>query len=399
MSELTQSPSAPQATGWSVGRVLLALLPLLGLGIVIALIFLTGTGLGSSQLPPFEELTIERITLPEAGLIEVTVVNGGPDPVTVAQVSIDEAFWHFTMEPSQTVPRLGRATLRLPYPWVPDEAHALSILTSTGASFEGEVPLAVLTPGFSWALLLRYALLGFYVGVVPVALGLAWQPFLRHIGRTGLNVVLSLTVGLLLYLFVDTLLEALEVAATLPGAIGGTPLVWLLMLLTVLGIEAVGGQRTQQSRLAVATLIALGIGLHNLGEGLAIGAALAAGEAALGTFLVIGFTLHNITEGIGIAAPLAHQRPPLWQLAALGLLAGAPAILGTWLGGFAYSPLLTTIFLAIGTGAILQVVWAVGRLLLRDAQRHQEPLITWPSLAGLALGVAIMYATALLVTV
>lgn len=399
MSDLTQSPATPRAAGWSVGRVLLALLPLLGLGIVIALIFMTGTGLGTSQLPPFEELTIERITLPEPGLIEIAVVNGGPDPVTVAQVSVDEAFWHFTMEPSQTVPRLGRATLRLPYPWVPDEAHAISLLTSTGAVFEGEVPLAVQTPGFSWALLLRYALLGFYVGVVPVALGLAWQPFLRHIGRTGLNVVLSLTIGLLLYLFVDTLLEALEVAGTLPGAFGGPPLVWLLVPLTVLGIEAVGGRRTQQSRLAIAALIALGIGLHNLGEGLAIGAALASGEAALGTFLVIGFTLHNITEGIGIAAPLAHQRPPLWQLAALGLLAGAPAILGTWLGGFAYSPLLTALFLAIGAGAILQVVWAVGRLLLGDAQRHEEPLIAWPNLVGLVLGVAIMYATALLVTI
>ncbi|MBA3531653.1 MAG: ZIP family metal transporter [Ardenticatenales bacterium] len=399
MSEITQEPPRLASTGWRLGHVLLALLPLLGLGIVIALIVMTGAGLTPSNLPPFEELTIQRIVLPEPGHMRVELVNGGPDPVTVAQVLVDDAFWQFTMEPQQTVPRLGQATIHLAYPWVEGEAHAVRLLTSTGVTFDGEVPLAVATPGFSWELFLRYALLGFYVGVVPVALGLAWHPFLRQMGRTGLNVILSLTVGLLVFLFIDTLLEALEVAATLPGAFSGQPLVWMLTLLTTLALLAVGGRRGDRSRLAVATMIAFGIGLHNLGEGLAIGAALAAGEAALGTFLVIGFTLHNITEGIGIAAPLAQERPPLRQFIALGALAGAPAILGTWIGGFAYSPLLTTVFMAIGAGAILQVIWEVGRMLVRDAQRHQEPLVSWPTFAGLTLGIAIMYATALLVTV
>lgn len=213
MSETTtRQPAAP---GWGIGRVLLVLLPLLGLGLVIALIFLTGTGLGTSNLPPIEELTIERITLPEPGLIKLSIVNGGPDPVTVAQVQVDDAYWQFEMEPEQTVPRLGRATIQIPYPWVEAEAHAILLLTSTGATFEGEVPVAFQTPGFDWETLLRYALLGFYVGVVPVALGLAWHPFLRNVGRTGLNVVLSLTVGLLVFLFIDTLMEALEIAATL----------------------------------------------------------------------------------------------------------------------------------------------------------------------------------------
>lgn len=395
MSEIIkESTGKPGAS-----RVLLGLLPLLGLGVAIALIFLTGTGLGNSNFPPIEELTIERITLPEAGLITLELINGGPDPVTVAQVLVDDAFWQFTMTPNQTIPRLGRATIQVPYPWVQDEAHAIVLITSTGITFEGEVELAVTTPSFSWELLLRYALLGFYVGIVPVGLGLAWHPFLRQMSRTGLNAILSLTVGLLVFLFLDTLLEALEVAATLPGVFSGEPLVWLLTLLTLLGLQAISGRRAQQSQLAVATMIALGIGLHNLGEGLAIGAALAAGEAALGTFLVIGFTLHNITEGIGIAAPIASERPPLWQFIALGALAGAPAILGTWIGGFAYSPFSTTIFMAIGAGAILQVIWAVGQMLVRDAKRHNEPVVGWPNLAGLTLGIVIMYATALLVTV
>ncbi|HBY97887.1 MAG TPA: metal transporter, partial [Chloroflexi bacterium] len=318
---------------WSASRLLLALLPLLGLGVVVALIFVTGTGLGTRALPPIEELTIERITLPQPGLITLEVVNGGPDPVTVAQVAVDDAYWQFSIEPDRTVPRLGRATIRIPYPWVHGEAHAVTLLTSTGVTFEGEVPVAVETPGFDWALLLRYALLGFYVGVAPVALGLAWYPFLRQVGRTGINVILSLTVGLLVFLFVDTLLEALDVAGALPAVFSGAPLVWLVTLLTLLVLLAIGGRRAQRSRLAVATLIALGIGLHNLGEGLAIGAALAAGEVVLGNFLLVGFTLHNITEGVGIAAPVARERPALWQFVALAGLAGTPAILGTWIGG------------------------------------------------------------------
>ncbi|MGH2544122.1 MAG: ZIP family metal transporter, partial [Ardenticatenaceae bacterium] len=196
MSETAQNARMTKRR-WDAGRVLLALLPLLGLGILLALIFLTGTGLGTRDLPPVEELTIARVALPEEGLITVEVVNGGPDPVTVAQVLVDDAYWQHTIEPDQTIPRLGRATIRILYPWVQDEAHSIILLSSTGVAFEGEVPLAVQTPSFDWTLLLRYALLGLYVGVVPVALGLAWHPFLRQVGRTGLNVVLSLTVGLL----------------------------------------------------------------------------------------------------------------------------------------------------------------------------------------------------------
>jgi ZIP family zinc transporter len=190
----------------------------------------------------------------------------------------------------------------------------------------------------------------------------------------------------------------LEIAAILPGAFSGQPLVWMLTMLTVLVLMAVSQRVGPTSRWIIAAMIALGIGLHNLGEGLAIGAALASGEAALGVFLVIGFTLHNITEGVGIAAPLAREQTPWWRLALLGILAGAPAILGTWIGGFAYSPLFTTIFLAIGAGAILQVVYAVGELLWQDAQKHQEPFASRVNVAGLAIGIAIMYFTALLVT-
>ncbi len=128
------------------------------------------------------------------------------------------------------------------------------------------------------------------------------------------------------------------------------------------------------------------------------------GEAALGSFLVIGFTLHNITEGIGIAAPLLPgkggeeaQDPRLRSFVLLSLLAGAPAILGAWLGGFAFSPFLATLFLGIGAGAIWQVIVEVGGLLRRYAEAEELPLVSWMNLAGFLAGIAVMYLTAFLV--
>jgi ZIP family zinc transporter len=219
-----------------------------------------------------------------------------------------------------------------------------------------------------------------------------------------MNFVLALTVGLLAFLVIDTLEAAMEVAVELPGVFSGIPLVVLLTLLTLLGL--LGAERLfrrgreEASRLGTSYRIAFGIGLHNLGEGLAIGAAFALGETALGVFLVLGFTLHNVTEGVGIAAPiLRERRPHIAHFAGLALLAGGPAILGTWIGGFAFSNLLATIFLAVGAGAILQVIYEVTRLLLRDSARTKIPALSAPNLGGLTVGIAVMYVTALLVSV
>lgn len=389
--------------GRGPGWVLLGLVPLLGLGILLALIVLNGTGLVRDDLPPVEDLTVERVALPTENEIVVHVRNGGPDPVTISQVSVNEALWDFEIGPDATVPRLGSAEITIPYTWVEGEAYGIGLISGTGTTFEAEVPVAILTPGFSSGTLWRYVAIGVYVGVVPVALGLLWFPFLRRLGASGINFVLALTVGLLVFLALDTLLEAVEVAGALPGVFSGIPLVLLVALLTLLGLLATAGLfrrgREEASRLGTSYRIALGIGLHNLGEGLAIGAAFALGEAALGTFLILGFTLHNITEGIGIAAPILKERPKLVHFAWLALLGGGPAIVGTLLGGFAYSNLASTIFLAVGAGAILQVIYEVTRLLLKDSARAKTPALSAPNLGGLTAGIAIMYATALLVSV
>ncbi len=390
--------------GRGPGWVLLGLLPLLGLGVLLALIVVNGAGVERDDLPPVEDLTIERVTMPTENEFVVSVTNGGPDPVTVAQVNVDDALTGFEMESGNPIPSLGSEEITIPYSWVEGDAYGIVLFTNLGTTFETEEPVpAFLTPGFSSETFFQYALIGFYVGVVPVALGMLWFPFLRRLGTSGINFVLALTVGLLVYLVLDTLLEAGEIAIKLPGAFSGIPMVILISLLTLLGLlgteRLFRRGRTEASRLGTSYRISLGIGLHNLGEGLAIGAAFALGEAALGTFLVLGFTLHNITEGVGIAAPILKEKPKLMHFAWLVLLAGAPAILGTWIGGFAFSNLAAAIFLAIGAGAILQVIYEVTRLLLKDSAENKTPVLSAPNLGGLTAGIVIMYATALLVSV
>ena len=198
------------------------------------------------------------------------------------------------------------------------------MLSKTGAAFKKEIEVAVATPQADAGNLVPQALLGAFVGIVPVVIGLLFYPALRGIGRNGLDFVLALTVGLLAFLFIDTLHEAFEMVASAAPAFQGHAMVLLGAAAAFLVLFAVGRRHGTPTGLALATYMALGIGLHNLGEGLAVGAAFAAGAAGLGTFLVLGFTLHNVTEGIGIAAPLVGSRPSLTTFAGLALLGRRP---------------------------------------------------------------------------
>lgn len=401
------------------------LIPLVAIVLMLLIFAYTNPlGLFTANLPPIEDLSFERIRVLEDGF-EVTLVNGGPDPVTVAQVLVDEAYWQYQISPSNTIPRLGRATVQIPYPWVEFEPHEIVILTNTGLTFNGEVPLATVTPTPGLQEFLAYGLLGVYVGIIPVGLGMLFYPAMRKLGRKWLGFILSLTIGLLVFLLVDTFMEGLEFALELPGVFQGIPLILIAALLTWLVLLAIGSQRKKsigddpyRQALYVATIIALGIGLHNLGEGLAIGVAFSIGEAALGSFLVIGFMLHNITEGVGIVAPLVPgkkkkddskepteagepaqemMRPSIWVFVGLVLLAGVPAIFGAWIGGFAFSPFLTALFLGIAVGAIWQVIVEVVGLLRNYSEHDGTPLVSWMNLGGFVMGIAIMYLTAFLV--
>src|SRR6185295_7074128 len=317
------------------------------------------------EAPPVEVLRIQRIELaPEE--FTVSVLNDGPDPAKIAQVQVDDAYWSFVQEPAGELRHLGRATLRIPYPWVHGETHVVRLVTATGLTFEREIAVAMATPRPGWRFVGLFALIGLYVGVIPVALGLLWYPLLRRLSRRALDFLLALTLGLLLFLLVDALHEGLEAAGALPGSFQGVALLVFGAAAAWLALDALGGwlkRRRADSEAAwvTALLLAIGIGLHNLGEGLAVGAAFALGEAALGTLLILGFTLHNLTEGLAIVAPLAKSPVRLRRLVLLGAIGGAPTIAGAWLGGFAASPVLAVLFLALGAGAIAQVIVQITR--------------------------------------
>ncbi len=367
---------------------------------VLSLVVVKGGTLSrlARGLPPVEELTVDRVRL-TPGHITLDVVNGGPDPVTVAQVMVDEAFWTHTMTPHRTVPRLGTARIEIPYPWVEGEPHQIKLVTATGITFDHEIAVAAETPRADGGYFLTFSLIGLYVGVLPVAIGLLWLPFLKRLDRRWIHFALALTAGLLVFLAAEALHEALELAERVAGAFQGTGLVALGALAAWLSLQAFSGigkrdtDNPAATRLRLAFLIALGIGLHNLGEGLAIGAAYAQGAVTLGAFLIVGFMIHNTTEGLGIVAPIAQDDPSLKTLALAGLLAGGPTIVGAWLGGLAYSPLLGTICLAVGAGAMLQVLGVLYKVVGRETGEVWSPL----NALGVVAGLVLMYGTGLLV--
>jgi zinc transporter ZupT len=359
--------------------------------------------------PPVERLTFQRVELDERG-ITMDVLNDGPDPVTIAQVQVDDAYWTFEMEPAGPLAHMRQTRIDLPYPWVEAETHAIRLITSTGVTFDYEIGVAVPTPRPSARYFALFTLIGLYVGVLPVAIGLLWFPWMSRLGRAGLDFVLALTVGLLLFLMVDSGFEGLEAAAMLPESYQGAALFVFTAAGAFLALELLGSWLRARRRdvptgrtgWILALLIAIGIGIHNLGEGLAIGAAFALGEAGLGALLILGFTLHNTTEGLAIVAPLAREssegspRPRIADLLVLGLIGGAPTIAGAWIGGFLYSGVWPTLFLAIGVGAILQVVVQIARQTL--GERPLMTYLTSPAVAaGLAVGFLVMYATGMII--
>ncbi len=377
-----------------------ALLPL-GLIVAVAVAFMASDPLGPfrGSAPPVEALTVERTVLDEHG-IDLRVRAGGSQAMRIVQVQVDGAYWNFSQEPAGPLDRLDAAWLHIPYPWVSGEAHRLALVTNTGAVFEHGIDVAVATPEITGDRLIFYALIGLFVGVVPIALGMMFYPALRAGGPAVFEFALALTIGLLAFLFVDTLAEGLEFAEAAAPQFEGPALVWLPAALTFGALMALARRKGEVlSGVALATSIAFGIGMHNLGEGLAIGAAFATGAAALGSFLVIGFTLHNITEGIGIAAPLLAERARFKIFAALVVLAGLPAVLGIWMGSFAFSAHWAALAMGVGAGAILQVIVEVGGYLARKAREQDRSLASVPILGGVVLGVLVMYATAFLVQV
>jgi len=363
---------------------------------------LGGPGLGERRGPPAEELVVEKTRL-TPGVIELTVRNDGPDAVAIAQAVVNDAFVQFTGA-EQPIGRLETVTVRLQQPWVEGEAYEVAMLTSTGGTLAHDIPVAVETPASDVSFFGLMALLGIYVGVIPVALGMLWLPWIRRIPAAWFRAVMALTVGLLGFLAIDATLEGFELAGEGSQAFGGAALVLIGAAVSYLALTGISGWLAGRRRAAkaagasggsLALLVAVGIGLHNLGEGVAIGAAYSTGALALGAFLVVGFAIHNTTEGLAIVAPIASDGPSLGRLTALGLIAGAPAVLGAWIGAAAFNSSLAAFLFGFGAGAIVQVMVQLAPTLRDDEGRTLHPV----AVGGLLTGLAIMFSTGLLVSV
>jgi zinc transporter ZupT len=379
--------------------IALLLIPIILLGGVIALFLSTGGGLKLTSPAPVENLNLERYVL-KRGSIDLQIQNTGPEEVKIASVIVNSAVMPFEVTPSSTISRLGRAQLHVNYAWTQGEAYGITVFTSNSIPFTVEIPVAFETPQPSSQTFWAFTLIGLYVGVIPIFLGIFWFPALRQLGRRAMTFLMAATAGLLLFLGLDTINEALEVAARVPSAFQGIGILGIGAVATFLLLDAISKRQTQvtgnetERRFAVSLMIAIGIGFHNLGEGLAIGAAYSVGEIALGTFLVVGFIIQNITEGLGIIAPLLRDRPTIGRLAMLGFVGGAPAILGAWIGGYTASPILAVLFLAIGTGAIFEVVYEISKLIQKDTAKEAMPLTVF---SGVLTGMLMLWVTGMLI--
>jgi zinc transporter, ZIP family len=391
---------------------LAGLAPLVVLALAIGLfVAFDAPGLDRIGVPE-ENLAVERTVL-APGEIELHVRNDGADPVEVRQVIVNDAFAAFDQS-NDDIGRLGGSTIDVQYPWIEGQAYEVIMLTATGATITHEIEAAVETPNADLGFYGLMALIGIYVGVIPVTIGMLWLPWMRGVDARWMRFLLAFTVGLLAFLGVDALLEGTEIADSGPGSFGGAALVWLGAAAAYLALAGVdgwlgarrarlvedeyedGGGRARGLGYRAAFLVALGIGLHNLGEGLAIGSAYAIGSLALGATLVVGFALHNTTEGLAIVAPVAREgRARVQRLLLLGLLAGAPAVLGAWVGASAFHPSVAALMFGIGAGAIAQVVVQIAPQVRDESGRFLHPLAS----AGLLAGLLVMYLTGLLVSV
>lgn len=443
--------------------LILAFVPIVVLaGMIIFLLSPYGQSLINTGIP-LPQVTIEKVEFHENQILAF-IRNTGPLEIVVSQADVNDRIQSAAIEPDSKIPRLGDAKVTIPFPWIPGTPYEIGITTSDGTRFSKSVEAAALAPSPNANQALLFTSLGVYVGVIPVMIGLMWYPYIRRISIGKYSFFLSLTAGLLVFLGIDALLEvnaivnqnlaavfngqALSVVVTISSfvvllytserltqrAIEKAVLNKNHSLASSSSIEELGKsekssterqegeiynksakvssstqevqiqlQRYQQllKPLTISMMIAIGIGLHNFGEGLAIGAAMLLGEVALSTFLIVGFTLHNTTEGLAIVAPIAKsegsRRMVIRRLVTMGLIAGVPTIAGTWIGGFLYSPMAAVIFLSVGAGAIFQVVYSLFSWISHHQKSGPSSSLSGHVIAGFITGLLIMYLTGLLV--
>jgi ZIP family zinc transporter len=427
--------------------IVAAIIPFIVLAVMIFFLFSPTLQSFINLGIPLPEIAVEKIEFREnPSQIIAFIRNAGPTEITISQADVNDRIHAAAIEPSKTLSRLSEAKVIIPFFWNPAEPYEVGITTDDGTRFSKTIEAAALAPNPDSQQIIFFAVIGVYVGIIPVMIGLLWYPFIRSMSRNMYNFFLSLTAGLLVFLGIDALIESNEIATdTISSIFNGQVLIVIVTTISFIALLYTSERLTQRAikksmssaaettspytsysnsddinsprirlqetqrqmqelvkPLAISLMIAIGIGLHNFGEGLAIGAAVLLGEIALSTFLIVGFTLHNTTEGLAIVAPLAKSRKlMLRRLVLMGVIAGAPTIAGAWIGGFLYSPIATIIFLSIGAGAIFQVVYSIGSWVLRptDDTDNKSRIVSINkfTIVGFAIGMIIMYVTGLLV--
>ena len=373
--------------------------PIILLAIVIA--FLLGPASTFLQFGiVLPEVSIEKVEFIE-NEIQATVRNTGPIDVNVVVADVNDRIQPAAIEPDSSLKRFETALVRIPFDWNEAQPYEIGVTIDDGTRFTTEVDAAFASLEPNVDLFVFLGMIGFLIGVVPIMIGLLWYPFIKKLGKNTFNFFLAFTMGLLIFLGIDAVLEASEISEKhLSSIFNGELLIATVVILSFLSLYGVGQKliktnnlSTLSKGLVISLMIAIGIGLHNLGEGLAVGAAIALGEVALSTFLIIGFAMHNTTEGLAIAAPLTNSKAKIAKMIGLGLIAGVPAIFGCWIGGFSFSPLFTLIFLAIGAGAIFQVVISIFQYM-----KEKSDLLSNTSLfAGVSAGLIVMYLTSVII--
>jgi len=374
--------------------------PLILLAIVIA--FLMGPATNFLEFGiVLPDIHIEQIDFVD-GEIQVIVRNTGPIDVNITVADVNDRIQPAAVEPDNHLTKFETALVRIPYDWNEGQPYNIGLTTDDGTRFEKSVDAASLRLEATTELVGFLALIGFLIGIVPIMIGLLWFSFIQKLGSSKYRFFLAFTVGLLLFLAFDAIEEASKISQShLSDIFNGQLLIMTVTILSFLVLFAIGNSLIKKSQfskiskpLAISLMIAIGIGFHNFGEGLAVGAAIALGQVALSTFLIVGFAIHNTTEGFAIAAPMARAKAMVFRLICLGLIAGSPAIFGTWIGGFSYSPFATVIFLSIGAGAIFQVVLSI----IQYMREESENTISNVSIiSGVGLGLVVMYLTSIFI--
>ena len=376
-----------------------AIAPIVLLAILIA--FLLGPASTFLQFGiVLPDISIEKVEFTE-NEIRATVRNTGPIDVNVVVADVNDRIQPAAIEPDSHLKRFETGLVRIPYDWNEGQPYAIGITIDDGTRFEKQIDAASASLEPNAELFGFLGIIGLLIGVVPIMIGLLWYPFIKKLGKNAFNFFLSFTIGLLLFLGLDAIEEAFEISNDhLAPIFNGELLIATVVILSFLGLYGIGNlliKRTEFSKLskglAISLMVAIGIGFHNLGEGLAVGAAIALGQVALSTFLIIGFAIHNTTEGLAIAAPLARTKSFVGKMIGFGMIAGVPAIFGTWIGGFSFSPFFTIIFLSIGAGAIFQVVLSIFQFIKDESDSFSNISI----ISGIGAGLTLMYLTSIFI--